>query len=56
MPSVRVWQNKQLRLDLLNFRQSQMFKIGNVGVGAVKNRLSAALGPEDSPGKPLSKR
>lgn len=56
VPSVRVWQKKQLRLDLLNFRQSQMFKIGNVGVGVVKNRLSAALGPEDSSAKPLSKR
>ena len=56
VPSVRVWQKKQLRLDLLNFRQSQMFKIGNVGVGVVKNRLSAALGPEDSQAKPLSKR
>lgn len=56
MPSVRVWQKKQLRLDLLNFRQSQMFKIGNVGVGVVKNRLSAALGPKDSSAKPLSKR
>ncbi|MCC6363146.1 MAG: hypothetical protein IT165_06445 [Bryobacterales bacterium] len=56
MPSVRIYQKKQIRLDLLNFRQSQMFKIGNVGVAAVKNRLSAALGPEDSPAKPLTKR
>jgi len=56
MASVRIWQKKQLRLDLLNFRQSEMFKIGNVGVGVVKNRLSAALGPEDSPAQPLKKR
>lgn len=56
MPSVRIYQKKQIRLDLLNFRQNAMFKIGNVGVAAVKNRLGAALGPEDSPAKPLTKR
>jgi len=56
MPSVRVYQKKQLRLDLLNFRQHQMFKIGNVGVAAVKNRVGAALGPSDAPAKPLTKR
>jgi len=56
MPSVRVYQKKQLRLDRLNFRQQQMFKIGNVGVAAVKNRVGAALGPNDSPAKPLTKR
>ncbi len=56
MPSVRIWQKKQIRLDHLNFRQNQMFKIGNVGVAAVKNRVGAALGPEDSAAKPLTKR
>lgn len=56
MPSVRIYQKKQLRLDLLNFRQSQMFKVGNVGVAAVKNRLSAAQGPSDGQAKPLTKR
>jgi hypothetical protein len=56
MPSVRIYQKKQIRLDRLNFRQNQMFKIGNVGVAVVKNRLSAALGPEDSAAKPLTKR
>jgi hypothetical protein len=54
--SVRVWQKKQIRLDLLNFKQNQMFKVGNVGVAAVKNRLSAGLGPADSAAKPLTKR
>ena len=33
-------------VDRLNFPQQQMFKIGNVGVAAVKNRVGAALGPE----------
>ena len=56
MATVRVYQKKQLRLDLLNFRQNQMFKVGNVGVAAVKNRLSAAQGPADNPAKPLTKR
>jgi hypothetical protein len=56
MPSVRIYQKKQIRLDRLNFRQNQMFKIGNVGVAAVKNRVGAALGSEDSPAKPLTKR
>ena len=56
MASVRIWQKKQIRLDRLNFKQHQMFKIGNVGVAAVKNRVSAALGPSDAPAKPLTKR
>ena len=56
MASVRVFQKKQIRLDRLNFRQMQMFKIGTVGVAAVKNRLAAAQGPADSSAKPLPKR
>jgi hypothetical protein len=56
MPSIRIYQKKQIRLDRLNFRQTQMFKIGNVGVAAVKNRLAAAQGPSDSSAKPLTKR
>ena len=56
MASVRVWQKKQLRLDLLNFTQRQMFMLGNVGAGVVKNRLRAAQGPEDTPAKPLTKK
>ena len=56
MASVRIYQKKQIRLDRLSFSQNQMFKIGSVGVAAVKNRLAAAQGPDDSPAKPLSKR
>ena len=56
MASVRIYQKKQIRLDRLNFRQAQLFKIGNVGVAAVKNRVQAAQGPSDSPAKPLTKR
>jgi len=56
MASVRIWQKKQIRLDRLNFKQHQMFKIGNVGVAAVKNRVGAALGPSDASAKPLTKR
>jgi hypothetical protein len=56
MPSVRIWQKKRLVLDHLNFRQNQMFKIGTVGLAAVKNRVQAAMGPADEPAKPLTKR
>jgi len=55
VPSVRIYQKKQLRLDRLNFTQRQMFKIGSVGVATVKNRLAAAQGPTDAPAKPLTK-
>ena len=56
MPSVRVYQKRQIRLDRLSFAQTQMFKVDNVGVAAVKNRLGAAQGPSDGPAKPLTKR
>ncbi len=56
MASVRVFVKKQIRLDRLNFNQRQMFNIGNVGVAAVKGRVGAALGPDDSPAKPLTKK
>ena len=56
MPSVRIYVKKQIRLDRLNFKQTAMFKIGNVGVAAVKNRVTAAQGPNDSAAKPLTKR
>ncbi len=56
MPSVRVYQKKQLRLDLLNFRQRQMYELGGTGVAAVKSRLAAAQGPADNAAKPLTKR
>ena len=56
MPSIRIYQKKQIRLDRLTFPQTQMFKIGNVGVAVVKNRVMAAQGPADQPAKPLTKR
>lgn len=56
MGSVRIYQKKEIRLDRLNLKQHQMFKLGNVGAAAVKNRLGAALGPDDGPAKPLTKR
>ena len=55
MASVRIYQKKELRLDRLNIRQTQMFKIGNVGLASVKNRLAAAQGPNDGAAKPLSR-
>ncbi len=56
MASVRIFYKKEVRLDRLNFNQRQMFKIGTVGVSAVKNRLAQALGPNDAPAQPLTKR
>ena len=55
MASVRIYQKEEARIDRLSVRQHQMFKIGNVGVASVKNRLAAAHGPTDGPAKPLSK-
>ena len=55
MASVRVFYKKQVRIDQMNFRQQAMFKIGTVGVAAVKNRLVSAQGPTDSSAKPLTK-
>ena len=55
MASVRIWQKKEVRLDRLNVKQTQMFKIANVGVASVKNRLAAAQGPTDGAAKPLSR-
>ena len=56
MATVRVYVKKQLRLDRLNFRQRQMYELGNSGVAAVKSRLAAARDPTDAPAKPLTKR
>jgi hypothetical protein len=56
MPSVRVFYKKQIRIDQMTFRQQSMFKIGTVGVAAVKNRVTAARGPADASAKPLTKR
>jgi hypothetical protein len=55
MGSVRIYQKKEVRLDRLNIKQAQMFKIGNVGLASVKNRLAAAQGPNDGAAKPLSR-
>jgi hypothetical protein len=55
MASVRIWQKKEVRLDRLNVKQAQMFKIANAGVASVKNRVAAAQGPNDGAAKPLSR-
>ena len=56
MPSVRIWQKKRIVIDHLSFRQFQMVKIGTVGLAVMKNRVRAALGPDDGAAKPLTKR
>ena len=55
MASMRIWQKNEVRLDRLSIKQTQMFKIGNVGLASVKNRLAAAQGPNDGAAKPLSR-
>ena len=55
MASVRIYQKKEVRLDRLNIKHAQMFKIGNVGLASVKNRLAGAQGPNDGAAKPLSR-
>jgi len=54
--SARVFVKKQVRIDHLTFHQQAMFKIGTVGVAAVKNRVGSAQGPTDGAAKPLTKR
>ncbi len=56
MPSVRVWVKKQLTVKHLNFKQREMLKLGTVGVSSVRNRVAAALGPDDNAAKPLTKK
>ena len=56
MASVRVYVKKQVRIDRMTIRQQQMLKVGTVGVAAVKNRLAASQGANDTAAKPLTKR
>ncbi len=53
--SIRIWERKQLRLDKLTLKQREMVEIGSAGLLSVFQRLSKALGPKDSPAKPLAK-
>ena len=52
--SVRIWVKKQLRLDMLTFKQREMVQVGSAGLLSVFKRLSEAKGPTDAPAKPLS--
>lgn len=54
-PRVRVYVKKQIQIANLNFNQTQMLKLGTVGVGNVKARVQAALQADDSAAKPLGK-
>ncbi len=54
--SVRIWQKKQLRFDVLTVSQREMVTVGSAGLLSVFKRLSGARGPNDAPAKPLSKR
>lgn len=52
--SIRIWAKKQLRLEMLTFRQREMVEVGAAGLLSVFKRLSAAQGPNDSAAKPLT--
>lgn len=52
----RVYVKKQVRLDRLDFDQTQMLRLGNVAVAEVKNRVLAGRDENDAPAKPLNKR
>lgn len=52
---VRVFLKRKLRLDLLDFDQKQMYRLGDFGVTEVLSRIAKGQGPEDSPAKPLGK-
>jgi hypothetical protein len=54
--SVRIWQKKQLRLDLLTVNQRAMVDIGAAGLLSVKKRLAQGQGADDGPAKPLKRR
>lgn len=56
MASVKVWVKKRLAINHLDFNEKQMFRLGTVGVAEVKHRVGQALGPNDSPAKPLTKK
>lgn len=52
---VRVYLQRRLRFDLLDFDRQRMYKLGVFGVAEVLNRVSSAIGPEDGPAKPLKR-
>lgn len=52
--SVKVYVKQELRLDLLNVAQRDMFRLGVIGVGQVVSRVQAGHGPNDGPAKALS--
>lgn len=56
MAMLRVFVKKTVRLDRMNPSQQQMFKIGQVAVASVKDRVRRALTPDLTPSKKLSKR
>jgi hypothetical protein len=54
-PRVRVFVKRRLRLDLLNYDQQQMFKLGVVGLSDVLDRIGKSKNTEDQPAKPLKR-
>ena len=55
-PSIRIYVKQKVELGRLTFGQRDMAAIGFVAQREIKQRVSRAIGPNDLPSKPLSKR
>jgi hypothetical protein len=55
MANVKVYFKKKLQLSHLNISQSQMYKVGVVGVAQVLDRTAQSLNENDQKAKPLTK-
>jgi len=51
--TVNIYVKRQIRLDLLSFKQRQMYDLGNAALGSIKERVARAYGPNDAPAPPL---
>ena len=51
--TVQVYVKRQIRLDLLNFKQRQMYDLGNKALESIKTRVARAYGPNDAAAPPL---
>jgi hypothetical protein len=56
MASVNVYVKRQLRLDLLNVSQRQMYDLGNKALKAVKYRIDRHQDSQDKPSPPLKSK
>ena len=53
---VNIYVKKSLRLDLLSPKQLDMYRVGQVGLTSILNRVSKAYGSDDKKAPPLKSR